>query len=290
MTRAKAEAVLVAVMLAVSSAYLFTKLGTDSFGPLNVVALRFGIAFVALLPFTWGRVAHASRATVRMGALLAVLMCAILVLQVYGLGTVTTGQGSFLASTTTGFVPLMAAVLERRLPRPRVLTGCALVLAGIFVLTGAGGLGLTSGAVMFVASAAVYGVFVIVVDRAGEGVDLLAAGVLEMGIGCALALALSCAFEVPRLPVTGGEWGCMLALGVVCSAFGLGMQPWAQQFTTPERYGVLFGLGPVFSAILGVLVLGETFTPAQGAGALIVLAGVLVVVLGDRPQRAGFKA
>ena len=157
-----------------------------------------------------------------------------------------------------------------------------LVLAGIYVLTGADLAGLTPGAVMYLASAAIYGVFVIAVDRFGPDVDLLAAGVFELAFAFVITLCISFAIETPRLPATGEEWACVLALGVVCSAIGSGVQPWAQQFTTPERYGVLFGLGPLFSAVLGYAVLGEQFAATGIIGAALILAGVLTVVLNDR--------
>lgn len=282
MSRTKAELVLVLVVLAVSSSYLFTKLGMGSLQGFNLVALRFATAFIALGAFTLPRLLRANAQTIGAGVFLGFSMAAILALQAFGLDTVSTSEGSFLSSTTVGMVPLMLIAVDRKLPKPAVAAGSLLVLAGIYVLTGADLAGLTPGAVMYLASAAIYGVFVIAVDRFGPDVDLLAAGVFELAFAFVITLCISFAIETPRLPATGEEWACVLALGVVCSAIGSGVQPWAQQFTTPERYGVLFGLGPLFSAVLGYAVLGEQFAATGIIGAALILAGVITVVLNDR--------
>ena len=129
---------------------------------------------------------------------------------------------------------------------------------------------------MYLIGAVVYGVHVIVVDRAGQQVDILAATVLEMLFVGLFALVGTFAFETPQLPTDAGTWGAVMALALFSTAVGMGFQPLVQQFSSPERYGVLFGLSPLFATMLGVLVLGETLTAGAIAGAALVLAGVMV--------------
>ena len=107
-------------------------------------------------------------------------------------------------------------------------------------------------------------------------------GAWQLGFAGLYALAFSFVFEVPALPQTPVQWGAILALAIVCSAFGFVMQPVAQPHTTPEHAALLFSVEPVASAVLAFFVLGETL-PAQGyIGAALVLAGVVVASLPSR--------
>ncbi|MGI9197958.1 MAG: EamA family transporter [Candidatus Nanopelagicales bacterium] len=55
-----------------------------------------------------------------------------------------------------------------------------------------------------------------------------------------------------------------------------------------QRGGILGTTEPVWSALIAFLVLGETLTPVQGLGGLVVLAGVIVAELASqRAHRAG---
>jgi drug/metabolite transporter (DMT)-like permease len=54
------------------------------------------------------------------------------------------------------------------------------------------------------------------------------------------------------------------------------IQAWAQQFISPTHTGLIFSLEPVFAWITSYVVLGERLGMRAGAGALLILAGVLV--------------
>jgi drug/metabolite transporter (DMT)-like permease len=281
MSTRKAELLLALIVLATSSSYLFTKLGTADMGPFTLVALRFAIAFVPLALVFFPRIRRANRLTVGIAALLAFLFFVLLATQAVGLATVTTTEGAFLSSTTVVWVPVMTAILTRKLPSRFVVGGCALVMVGIAVLLGIQGVGFTDGAILFLISAVVYGVHIIIVDRMGKRIDAVAMGALEMGFAAIPAALCAFAFETPALPTSTMAWVNVLALGLVCSAFAIGLQPEVQCYTSPERYGVLFGLGPAFSAILGIVFLGEPVTVNVLAGSALILAGVFLVILFD---------
>jgi drug/metabolite transporter (DMT)-like permease len=61
----------------------------------------------------------------------------------------------------------------------------------------------------------------------------------------------------------------VLGLALICSAFGLIMQPMDQKFTTAEHTGLLLSLEPVFSALFAYLFAGEVFTLQQLFGAAL---------------------
>lgn len=278
MSRRKAEAVLVIIVMATSASYLFTKLGTDEMPVFCLLAFRFTIAFGACFLIFARHIKHANRLTFFLGAMLGMLMFALLAAQAFGLATISTTNGSFLSSTTVVIVPLLMAILTKKLPGFSTVVGAIATMIGIALLTGVQEVPLAEGALLYLASAFLYAVHIILIDRFAHRIDALACGIIELGFAAIPSAACMMLFEGPHIPTTASSWLCLLALGLLCTALGMAMQPAIQQHTSPERYGMLFGLGPLFSALLGIVFLGDGFTTVSALGAALILFGTLFAI------------
>jgi drug/metabolite transporter (DMT)-like permease len=91
-------------------------------------------------------------------------------------------------------------------------------------------------------------------------------------------------------------WMGVAICAVFATAVAFSLQLWAQQFTTPSHAAILFTLEPVFAVITSYWVLGERLGLRSLAGAVLVLAGILVAeLLGppaapESPEPMGEKA
>jgi len=280
LTKAKAEWVLVLTVMATSASFLFMKLGL-SLAPFNLLALRFLIAFAAAFFLCRKRMRRVTQKTVFVGALLGLLMFTLIAAQLFGLSSVTTSCASFLSRSTILFVPLIRSLQTKSLPRREVVIGALVTTAGLALMTITSDLSVSAGAWLCLLSGLIYAFHVLIADHYAGEIDLLAAGILELASGGLAAMTLSLLVESPRLPATTEEWGVVLALGLLCSSFGLAVQPVAQQHTTPERYSQIFAMGPAFSLLYGWVFLREVFSMRELAGALLVLAGLLLT---NRPH------
>jgi drug/metabolite transporter (DMT)-like permease len=74
-----------------------------------------------------------------------------------------------------------------------------------------------------------------------------------------------------------------LALG--CSALGYWLYAYAMEALGVSTTSVFINLIPVVTVISGFLVLHERLTILQGAGAVLVLAGVYLAILPQRDKR-----
>lgn len=82
---------------------------------------------------------------------------------------------------------------------------------------------------------------------------------------------------VPRLDLTAIGWISVLVLGLGCSAATYTLWSWGVGRVPVSRAGVFLNIEPLVGALLGVLVLGDTWgTATVVGGALIVGAAVVV--------------
>ena len=76
----------------------------------------------------------------------------------------------------------------------------------------------------------------------------------------------------------------MIALTVVPFLLVLG----SLQRIGAQRGGIIGTTEPLWAAVVGFIVLGETITPVQGLGGLVVLSGVILAeISSQRTARAG---
>ncbi len=288
-TQSKADIALGLVAVAWGSSYLLMKIGLEGMGPFTVIAMRFLIAFVIVGALSFRKIAHTNATILKRAAVLGLLLFGLFAFLMHGLQSTSASNGGFLTAMSVVFVPLLNAVLKRRAPARAVRIGTVITVCGIALLSLQGQLSLHPGDALCLAGAAVYAVFIVMIDRLAPGADGFLLGVWQLGFAGVYGLICSALFEAPVLPATPAQWGAILGLALVCSAFGFVMQPVAQPHTTPEHTALLFSLEPIASAILAYLVLGETLSMQGFLGAVLVVVGVLVASVTKQTSRTASK-
>ncbi len=275
-TQGKADIVLGLVAVAWGSSYLLMKIGLEGMGPFTVIAMRFLIAFGIVGVLSFRKIAHTDLAILKRAAVLGLLLFGLFAFLMHGLQSTTASNGGFLTAMSVVFVPLLNALLKRVVPARSVLVGCAVTVCGIAMLSLQGPLALHPGDALCLAGAVVYAAFIVLTDRLAPGQDGFLLGLWQLGFAGLYGLVCSFLFETPVLPASPAQWGAIIGLALVCSAFGFVMQPVAQPHTTPEHTALLFSLEPIASAVLAFFTLGETLSTQGYIGAALVVAGVVV--------------
>lgn len=277
MSEKQAQALMTVVILTRSSAYIFSKTGLETLGTFNLLAARFLLAFLVLGVIFWGRIKHISRHDLLGGAIIGAVFTGVMTFELTALKTTDTGTVSFVENTAIVWVPLIEAALIRKLPKPVNLITAVVALGGVALLTlRKGALGFTHGEALCMCAAVFYATGIIVTDRFSHKGDALLIGIVEVGTIGVLGLILALIFEQPRLPSGGTEWGCVLMLGLVCSAFGFTFQPVAQSHMDSQRAGLMCALNPAFASILGVLILHESMNIEGVLGAALILSSLFI--------------
>lgn len=278
------------VSLAWGSSYLLMKVGLEGISPFNLIALRFGIAFVAMCLIFFPKLRLITSKDLSQGLLMGTLLFVLFAALVYGVSLTTASTAGFLASTTVVMVPILESVLKRRLPGRTVVFSILLAVAGLYLLTVKEGFSLDLGSVYCLVAAFFYAVYIIVFDRISKQGETFSISIIQLGVASFLGGAFMFLFETPQLPGTAVQWGAMLGLGIVCSAYGFVIQPLAQRYTSSERIGLIFSLEPVFSALLSYIFLHEVLSIKGYAGAALIFAGVVFSQLVGLVRRSKLNA
>ena len=276
MNSKKAEMLMVSVSFVWGSSYLLMKIGLGSIAPFNLIALRFGIAFLFMTLVFSKKYRSAKPSDIGKGILMGILLFLTFSGMVYGVSRTTASTAGFLASTTVIFIPILESIIWRKLPRRLVLSSILLAGAGLYLLTAKNGLSLNGGAIYSLAGAFFYAVYILLLEKTSKTADTFLLSTIQFGVSAACASVCMILFETPSLPASPAQWAAILCLGLMCSAYGFLAQSVAQKYTTAERIGLIFSLEPVFSAVLSFLILHEILDWTDYLGAGLILSGVIL--------------
>lgn len=183
------------------------------------------------------------------------------------------------------FVTAFAPLVTREPFDRRVLVPLALALTGTAVIVGPrelelGGTHLLGAALAF-ASAFTYAMLVLNAKRLLRGIP---ATVYMLGEDLTAALVLLPVVLVSKGPSGPVEWGSLLALGVVHTAFTGFLFLSALRTVRADQAAVLTYAEPVSAVVYAAIFLQEPVTiPMAIGGALVVLGGVLVARMKPAP-------
>lgn len=281
MSRRSALWLMVTVTAAWGASYMWMKMALTGISPLALVGYRFGTAFLATL-IVFFRVLHRpTRDEVKISLILGTMLCSMFTLIMMGLQTTDASTAGFLMSTTTVFVALFEAVRRRAWPRTVTWVTTLTVLIGLYLLVMNGnGLNFSGGAILCLGCSVLYAAYIMYSgELARQHRATFGVSIWQLGVAGIEGLTIGFLVEGVQVPATLGQWGAVLALGLICSAFGFIAQNKVQHFLTAESVGLIYTLEPIFSAIFAYLILHELMTDRQWLGAALIFFSVIVAEL-----------
>ena len=274
-TQLKADFMMLIVTILWGTSYLFMKMGLDSLQVFNLIALRFGIAFILAGAVFYKRLIRINFKTFFYGFILGSILFLLISVVTIGLKFTSISNAGFLFSLSVVFVPLLLAIFFKTKPEKKVVIGVGIAIIGIALLTFNNELKINSGDYLIILGALFYAIQIIVTAKLTKNVDSITLGIIQLGVAGAWGLLFSLFFEKPHLPSTTESWVSIMALSVLCSAIGFIGQAVAQKYTTPTHTGLIFSLEPVFAALFAFIFVGETLPVKGYVGAILILIGVL---------------
>jgi len=260
--------------------FVVVKAALNNASPLLFLALRFTIATIALTPFIQLRSGF-SRGELRAGLILTLLLASGFATQAYGLQYTTPARSAFIVAMSSVLAPLIAMVLLKHRTGWMVIVAVLMAAVGIYFLTAPDAGGLNKGDLWTLITAVVFGGHIVAVSEFSKQFEAERLVWLQLpgtAVGSLLAALL---LEDMRFDVSLGLIGALLFLALMSTVVALVWQFRAQRQMSSARASLIFCFEPVFAALTSWLFWDERFTLSQGAGAVMILAGMILAVLGE---------
>ena len=248
----------------------------------HMVLWRFVFASVIALPFALRR--PEARALFRSPVVIACGVIYALAFEVQNEGLARSSVS--LAALLVGAMPALIAVAARVLGEPvsrLSWAGVAAATAGAALIAGRPqGAATPMGVALSVVALFLFITWLMILRRAPKPPDAMAMPAVTVVISAATLVPLSFLLHgPPRLDLSPTVWTAMVAQGIFCTFLATA----AWQFGAPRvghaRAGVFVNIEPLMGAIIGVTLFGDRLTWGLGVGGLCIIAGSLIVVLGE---------
>ena len=292
----KAHLLLVLMTLIWGSTFVLNKKALLQASPLFFNAVRMSLAAILLAVFYRRHLARLSRPALWAGINVGIFLFLGYAFQITGLHLTTPSKSAFLTGVSTVLVPLLLIIIWKAHINHWRAVGIVTAFLGLFLMTvppGRQGIvdftNVSTGDLLSIACAFGFAFQIIFIGRASQRFPFEQIAVLQMATAAVLTAIATPLLEQPHLELSRLVITAILVTGILGTAVAFTVQAWAQQFTPATHAALIFTLEPVFAWLTSFIVLKERLGIRAGAGALLILAGVLVSeLLGNvaRPEQA----
>ncbi len=258
--------------------------------PLLFNFVRMSLAAVCLGLVFHRDVMRINRDSFFAGAITGVFLWLGYEFQTTGLRLTSASKSAFLTGVSVVLVPLFLMIFWRRKIRSWTAFGVLAAFIGLFFLTvpaSESGIGnwatVNRGDLLTLGCAVSFGFQIIFLGRATERHSFAQIGFMQITTAAVLMAFTVPIAESPHIVWSPAVVWALAITGLLGTAAAFTIQAWAQQFTSPSHTALIFSLEPVFAWITSYIVLGERLGARAAAGAVLILAGVLVSELLGAP-------
>lgn len=283
---------LLAVAFVWGSTFVVVQEAVDRLPVFPFNAWRFAIAALVLGIAVRGEFAALDRRGLTRGVLLGGLLWAGYALQTFGLTMTTAPKAAFITGMVVVITPLLQAILLRRPPSLPAALGAALATGGLALLTLEGTLVPSVGDLLVLGCAFSFALHLIGLGAWSRHHPVGALATVQLAVGAVLHTtggAIQHAAQGPLgwAPPSWYVWAAIVFTAVFASSFAFFAQTAAQRVLSPARTAVILTMEPAFAwltswGIVPVLIawgveglVPETFGVREGAGAALILTGML---------------
>ena len=274
-------------------AFVAQSVGMDYIGPYTLIAIRFLLGALTLLPLILlqnrmitpdrdgirrtkdGR-AMGGSVLIRGGILCGIALGIASTLQQIGIAHTTVGKAAFLTAMYIVIVPVCAFFRGRR-TKPVIWACVVIACLGIYYLSmQPGRIALSVGDAFCLSCAFVFAVQITLVAHFANLADGIRLAAVEFLTASAIGFVLMLIFEHPQLPAIRQAAWPLLYLGVMSTGTAYTLQNIGQRGLNPTIASLIMSLESAFSVLAGFLFLHQTLTVRETTGCC--LMGMAIVI------------
>src|SRR5260221_2351499 len=277
--RLRADIALLTVAGIWGATFFMVKDATSTFPVLAFLAIRFTLACAALAPFVLRLGRWPRHAEWQWGLVAGVAFCAGYIFQTFSLRLLDSGRTGFITGLYVILVPLLALVFLKHPLHLRALIGAALAVIGLALLSNAPG-GNVVGDVLALLCALSFAAQIIAVEKFPRDADWRLMALIQSACVAIISGAMSMFTEALPASIPLSVLGVAAFTGLAATAFGLGVQVWAQRRLPPSDAAIIFSMESPFSALFGFLFRGVMLAVKGLIGCGLILAGNVTAARG----------
>ena len=283
----KAVLLLLAASLIWGFTFAFQSQAADAIGPFMYNGIRMCIGFIVLLPLLLKILKGKDKAYIK-SLLFHSFICGLLIgsasiVQQIGIKYTTAGKAGFITSLYTLIVPILSLLVGKKVSR-RIWVCVFGGLVGAFLLSinNEGGIG--KGDIIIFVCAILFALHIMYIDKVGKafnGVDLSAFQFLTAGIIC---LIIGSFVETTTLSNIKAALIPILYAGIGSCGIAYTLQVVGQKYVQPAKATLALSLESAWSVVGGAIILGETMSPRELFGCLILFVALVIAQLPEKKK------
>lgn len=283
MSRVQANSVLLFIAVIWGASFTVQKMGAVHVGALTFSAARFLLGAAVVAPVAWLEWRRSGGLSARhWPGLIAtgLALCGGAVLQQVGIGTTTVTNAGFLTGLYVPLVPMIGLLVQGIRPHWVVWPAALLSLFGTWMLSGGSALDLAVGDLWVVASALFWACHVILVGRMALATGMpTTVALVQFVMAGLVSSVLAGAMEPVSLSGLQAAWFEIAFVGILSVGLAFTLQSVAQRYANAADAAIILSAETVFSAVGGMLVLGERPDMLGAFGCAAIFAAMLAVQL-----------
>lgn len=277
------DALLVFVTMIWGSTFLVVKNTVRLSGPFTYLAFAYGVGALTLALIFRRRLVRITRAELRNGLIIGLILFTGYALQTTGLQFTTVSKAGFITGLNVPLIPVFMFLLLRQKSARGAVVGIILSFAGLFLLSFNNQLTLSVGiGELFIFGAAIaFALHVVAISRFAPGADATNLVIMQIGLTSLLSFISIPLAHQPLFVPSWSFWIAVVLLGTIDVAFTLLVMNRVQQFMGGTKAALIYALEPVWAALTGLLLAGDVLSVPAWIGCACILAGMIVGRLGQ---------
>ena len=256
--------------------FVAVKIGlNDGVSPFFLLALRFSVATLALLPFQIHKIKKIHSSTWKHGAILGVLMFLGFAFQTIGLNYTTTSKNAFITGVYVVLVPYISWFLTKKKVHINSILAAIMTLIGIGLLTLNDSLSINIGDFLTLICAVMFAGHIALTSKIANNEPSDTLVFIQMVTAGILSYIITFTINEPH-QLTMNSSLAILYLGIFSTMIAFFLQTIGQKYAHATKSAILLSTESLFGALFAIIFFHDLFTFKMIIGAIIIFAAILM--------------
>lgn len=272
------EIILFFVTFIAASGWFFSKYSLEGMPTMGFIGLRFSLACLIFLPLSFKSIVKLSPSQKLKAASVGAAYIINMVLWITGLiYSEDLGEGAFIFSLSMLIAPLLSWVLFRNQPKRTFWYALPIAFLGLYFLSiKQGFIHFSLGNVLFLLCSISAGLYFVLNHQFAKEIDSLSLTTIQLGIVGISAGIYSLCFEQWHFPIPTETWFWFLCSVLLTTNIRVLLQTIAQRRCHVNTAAIIMLLEPVWTLLLGWLVLNEEIFFTKIVGCLLIFSAIFI--------------